>query len=358
MTSRWKIFLVCFFGALAFAVCILLTHHLIGSDSHAYASPLAGVMVLSWCNLAAAIAARFFLAQEQQGDHLRRQLMRVFAHLRTAEEESARLKASFAQMTPLLQELTRRLHGLEQKSGEKHVLAAGQYASAEPNGDETWRQALEQLGDELDQAETAMRGLATSAQSLEQSLHPLATRTGQAAKTLGELDGLAGRLNRLALNALLEACRLGEQGEAFGQIAGEVRTLARETTAQVALLGEQLRQVSDTVAATSAPISSLLTDAAAIERHLVEAGELLDAQWQVATARPSPMAWRRRSLRWPGRPPASRIESAACPSRSRTPHEPAAACRHRLPSNSLISTLSAQAILCNSSKPMSFLPSS
>ena len=80
----------------------------------------------------------------------------------------------------------------------------------------------------------------------------------------GTIDGvvalisrIAGQTNLLALNATIEAARAGEAGRGFAVVASEVKSLARETTAATARIGQQIGLLQDATRQAAACIQGI-----------------------------------------------------------------------------------------------------
>jgi methyl-accepting chemotaxis protein len=102
---------------------------------------------------------------------------------------------------------------------------------------------------------------------------------------IGVIEGIAFQTNILALNAAVEAARAGEEGRGFAVVAGEVRTLAQRSataakdikelvgssvtkvddgTDQVAVAGERMREIVQSIRRVSEIMSEIA--AASIEQ--------------------------------------------------------------------------------------------
>lgn len=87
------------------------------------------------------------------------------------------------------------------------------------------------------------------------SLNDAASKIGT---VVALINDIAEKTNLLALNATIEAARAGEAGRGFAIVAGEVKTLARQTAKATDDISEQVRQVQDVSRAASAAIGNVI----------------------------------------------------------------------------------------------------
>ena len=78
-------------------------------------------------------------------------------------------------------------------------------------------------------AVTGMEAIQQQVKEIEQDILSLSERTGQIGGIIGVVKRIADQSHVLALNANIEAARLGDQGKAFAVVAKEMRDLARQS---------------------------------------------------------------------------------------------------------------------------------
>jgi len=100
----------------------------------------------------------------------------------------------------------------------------------------------------IDQAVTAVKGLTTSVDSIEEQVGALKEALETVAEVAAGVRDIASQINLLALNATIEATRAGSVGRAFAVVAEHVKELANQTrdaTGQIRLLLDDLTQRID-----------------------------------------------------------------------------------------------------------------
>lgn len=138
--------------------------------------------------------------------------------------------------------------------------------------------AVRQLGEHLETAAAAVEELSSSIGEIARSATLAADTTSrgvddadrtteqvlgldEASSAIGEvvrtITTIAQQTNILALNATIEAARAGEAGRGFAVVAGEVKQLARDTSAATEDIGRRIDVVRSSVSEVAASIEGI-----------------------------------------------------------------------------------------------------
>ncbi len=84
-------------------------------------------------------------------------------------------------------------------------------------------------------------------EKLSQSMEGMRIKSGEILKVVQVLDDFSERTNLLAMNASIEAAHAGSAGAGFAVVANEIKSLAAQSSAQAAKIGENIRQITDVI---------------------------------------------------------------------------------------------------------------
>jgi methyl-accepting chemotaxis protein len=123
---------------------------------------------------------------------------------------------------------------------------------------------------ELTQAATNVTGMVTNAVALTNESHAAITNLETHSQEIGKISKIITTISQqtkfLALNANIEAARVGDAGQGFKVVAGEVRNLARET----AVAADDITNKITTVQTSSHETAEAITELVSIIQQVSE----------------------------------------------------------------------------------------
>ena len=211
-----------------------------------------------------------------------REVERLTAHQRVAEEAAARDKASamrqvaetfesdvgeivsiVAAAATELQATASALQATaESTSGQAAIVAsASAHASTNVQGaanaaEELTASVREIARQVLSSSDMASRATEEAARS-STLINGLADSARQLSAITEMITEIAGKTNLLALNATIEAARAGDAGKGFAVVAAEVKSLANQTSKATEAIGARIAAIQNTTADTVAAIQSI-----------------------------------------------------------------------------------------------------
>ncbi|HEX6958309.1 MAG TPA: methyl-accepting chemotaxis protein [Ferrovibrio sp.] len=136
---------------------------------------------------------------------------------------------------------------------------------------------------ELQKSLAEIGGLVDAVGAASQQLEAFEAALQSVTKASAEIGQIARHTNILSLNAAIEAARAGEKGRGFAVVAQEVKALAKQTSAAtdeiaktMAVLTEQMRQLSGRMAASTQSTERVRESAAAISTAMQTVGEAVE----------------------------------------------------------------------------------
>lgn len=122
---------------------------------------------------------------------------------------------------------------------------------------------ISEIGDRVAQSSAVAQHAVEEAERTDTLVKGLANAADRIGAVVGLISDIAGQTNLLALNATIEAARAGESGKGFAVVAGEVKTLARQTAEATAEIGAQVDAIQtathDAVSALRAISETILS---------------------------------------------------------------------------------------------------
>lgn len=168
-------------------------------------------------------------------------------------------------------------------------------AQAVASATEEMTAAMREVSEAASMATAAVADASQAAHGVRGAVDSLAESTGQIDGVVKTVSSISDQTRLLALNATIEAARAGAAGKGFAVVAEEVKSLADETTAATAEIGEKLAQLaanSEQVREAVLRIDEMLrrveqsqtSIAAAIEEQNATIGEITRSATKVADA--------------------------------------------------------------------------
>ena len=99
----------------------------------------------------------------------------------------------------------------------------------------------------MEQIRESMKEIAEAVKILEEVVSKVGDSTGEIARFVEMIGGIASQTNLLSLNAAIEAARAGEAGKGFAVVAGEIRDLADNSSSAVAEISNITNEINSLV---------------------------------------------------------------------------------------------------------------
>ena len=191
-------------------------------------------------------------------------------HARQFEDTVAAVVGRMGDVVTELGGSTQQLGEIGSRSAS-HVAAVGERArivgasmSSAADASVQLRAAIDGVGREVDAQVAATTTAETSSAAARNSTRALAESGEQVRGITAEIERIAGMTNRLALNALIEAARSGEAGRAFAVVAGEVKSLARETGGAASRIATHIAEMDRRTADVASAVDAIVDQVARI----------------------------------------------------------------------------------------------
>lgn len=121
------------------------------------------------------------------------------------------------------------------------------------------RASTENISEEINKSEEAVLLTVEETAKADKTSQSLGLATTRIDEIVELIQSIAGQINMLALNATIEAARAGEAGKGFSVVAGEVKSLASQTTQathEIAANVSSIQDVSSEVISVTTAINS------------------------------------------------------------------------------------------------------
>ena len=194
--------------------------------------------------------------------------------------KSAEVGASTGQVASAIGAIDHRFKAVtdaanEAKTGVNATTAASEELSA----------SIGEISKQVQYSQQTTRDAVKRARAAKELIDTLSRAAGQISEIVDLISQIASQTNLLALNATIEAARAGEAGRGFGVVAGEVKSLANQTsratgdiTAKVAEIQSAVRNAVQSIGEIDSVIvtveQSSSSIAAAIEEQSAAAVEI------------------------------------------------------------------------------------
>jgi methyl-accepting chemotaxis protein PixJ len=143
-----------------------------------------------------------------------------------------------------------------------------------------------EIGDDvMDRTVSGMSAIRETVAETAKKVKRLGEASQKISRVVSLINGFAAQTNLLALNAAIEAAKAGEEGQGFGVVAEEVRSLAQQSTAATAeieqLVEEIQTQTNEVAIAMEQGTEQVVTGTGLVEASRVQLGEISEVGRQI-----------------------------------------------------------------------------
>ncbi len=107
--------------------------------------------------------------------------------------------------------------------------------------------SISEISKQVQYSQETTRDAVRRARSAKELIDNLSRSAGQISEIVDLISQIANQTNLLALNATIEAARAGEAGRGFGVVAGEVKSLANQTSKATGDITSKVNEIQNAV---------------------------------------------------------------------------------------------------------------
>jgi len=141
--------------------------------------------------------------------------------------------------------------------------------------------AVRNGSDGASRVKTTLDSMKETVLSAGEATQTLLGKISSVSSILKEINKITMRTNMLSINASIEAAKAGENGKGFSVVAGEIKSLADESSESAKgiqqIISELSKQVDDVAAKSAAGTDSAIAGMESMEKLLITLNEIKDA---------------------------------------------------------------------------------
>lgn len=230
----------------------------------------------------AAAAARDELARQEADQARHAELMRQLAQRfeRTVGEVVGSVAAASEQLQATAGAMAAAAEQSAHVSSDVSRLMADTTSgtTAAASASDQFAMAIDEISREISNSAARAKQARQSSQDADERMASLVDTAQQAEQIVTMIDDIAQQTNVLALNASIEAARGGDAGRGFAVVAGEVKDLARQTSAATRTVVEQIQAMQGSTEESVAALRRVGEQVCEMETSAVAIAQSVDEQ--------------------------------------------------------------------------------